>query len=336
MENILKIYVKCYNNCKVCEIQRRGEGMARVKGAKRWNEISSSQWLSLFADPAVMSDLMMTIISSLYHAPDYTDNAKHIADTLSMEYRALNAAVGWAGNKIRDRYESGAFFEEPARTAEKKKVPPAVEAEKEFTLTAEEAVWGKALSEMAPWQYIFDGEEDEYGAYLWILKPEMAAAFRELEEAEVSAENSVREALAADISSFGTEGNLFSSTADETVEKIRKVLEERSRFFRKSLSEKAECCVCGIRRLSLLKAVPYGEGGMKHKGLVLCPIHAALFAAHLISFSDRGKVLVSPSVTEEEKEQFGLTKGMDARYTFSRRRMAVHRRIFNQKGRKEK
>ena len=60
-----------------------------------------------------------------------------------------------------------------------------------------------------------------------------------------------------------------------------------------------------------MKAVPYGEGGMKHKGLVLCPIHAALFAAHLISFSDRGKVLVSPSVTEEEKEQFGLTKGMD-------------------------
>lgn len=69
-----------------------------------------------------------------------------------------------------------------------------------------------------------------------------------------------------------------------------------------------------------MKAVPYGEGGMKHKGLVLCPIHAALFAAHLISFSDRGKVLVSPSVTEAEKEQFGLTKGMDARYAFSRRR----------------
>ena len=152
----------------------------------------------------------------------------------------------------------------------------------------------------------------------------------------MSAENSVREALAADISSFGTEGNLFSSTSDETVEKIRNILGERSRFFRKSLSEKAECCVCGIHRLSLLKAVPYGEGGMKHKGLVLCPIHAALFAAHLISFSDRGKVLVSPSVTEGEKKQFGLTKGMDARYAFSRRRMAVHRRIFNQKGRKEK
>lgn len=119
----------------------------------------------------------------------------------------------------------------------------AVEAEKEFTLTAEEAVWGKALLEMAPWQYIFDGEEDEYGAYLWILKPEMAAAFRELEEAEVSAENSVREALAADISSFGTEGNLFSSTADETVEKIRNVLEERSRFFANHFPKSGMLCL---------------------------------------------------------------------------------------------
>ena len=51
---------------------------------------------------------------------------------------------------------------------------------------------------------------------------------------------------------------------ERLLEKIRKVLEVRSRFFRKSLSEKAECCVCGIHRLSLLKAVPYGEGGMKH------------------------------------------------------------------------
>ena len=91
-----------------------------------------------------------------------------------------------------------------------------------------------------------------------------------------------------------------------------------------------------MRKEAVFSANHFPKGGMKHKGLVLCPIHAALFAAHLISFSDRGKVLVSPSVTEEEKEQFGLTKGMDVRYTFSRRRMAVHRRIFNQKGRKEK
>ena len=124
--------------------------MARIKCAKRWNEISSSQWLSLFADPAVMSDLMMMIISSLYHAPDYTDNAKHIADTLSMEYRALNAAVGWAGNKIRDRYESGAFFEEPARTAEKKKLPvPAEQGASDVSVKRESYffIWALAFSQ---------------------------------------------------------------------------------------------------------------------------------------------------------------------------------------------
>ena len=53
-------------------------------------------------------------------------------------------------------------------------------------------------------------------------------------------------------------------------------------------------------------------------------------------FGRHEELLKIGKLTEEEKEQFGLTKGMDARYTFSRRRMAVHRRIFNQKGRKEK
>ena len=53
-------------------------------------------------------------------------------------------------------------------------------------------------------------------------------------------------------------------------------------------------------------------------------------------FGRHEELLKIGKLTEEEKEQFGLTKGMDARYAFSRRRMAVHRRIFNQKGRKEK
>ena len=75
---------------------------------------------------------------------------------------------------------------------------------------------------------------------------------------------------------------------------------------------------------------------MKQKGLILCPTHAALFAAHLISFSDRGKLLISPVLTEEEKEQTGLRKGQNAMYNFSRRRMAQHRKIFNEEGRKEK
>ena len=100
------------------------------------------------------------------------------------------------------------------------------------------------------------------------------------------------------------------------------------------MQDASACCVCGIQRISLLSAVPYGEKGMKGKGLILCPTHAALFAAHLISFSDRGKLLISPGVTEEEKERLGLRKGQDAKYGFSRRRMAEHRKIFNEEGRK--
>lgn len=293
--------------------------MARLKGFKRWDAISVQGWLSLFAAPQVMSDLMMRMISVLYQSPHYTDNAKHIADILGMEYRALNAAVGWAGNKIKDLYEAGQL-----------------DVQKENDSSGEDGREGLNKEEMFPWQYVFDGEEDEQGTYLWILKPETVTAFRELEEADISGKSLIFRALSEDVSAFGAEGNLFSATPDETVKKIRTILLEKDRFFRKSLQDASACCVCGIQRISLLSAVPYGEKGMKRKGLILCPTHAALFAAHLISFSDRGKLLISPGVTEEEKERLGLRKGQDAKYGFSRRRMAEHRKIFNEEGRKEK
>ena len=231
----------------------------------------------------------------------------------------MNAAVGWAGNKIKDLYEDGQL-----------------ETQGEKDSVREEKKETEENEAMSPWQYVFDGEEDEQGAYLWILKPEMVTAFRELEEADTSGKNLIREVLSEDISAFGAEGNLFSATPDETVRKIRDTLLEKDRFFRKSLQDASQCCVCGIRRISLLSAVPYGEAGMKQKGLILCPTHAALFAAHLISFSDRGKLLISPVLKEEEKEQTGLRKGQNAMYNFSRRRMAQHRKIFNEEGRKEK
>ncbi len=150
--------------------------MARIKGAKRWNVIPVQGWLSLFAMPQVMSDLMMQIIEVLYHSPRFTDNAKHIADVLGMEYRALNAAVGWAGNKIKDLYEDGQL-----------------ETQGEKDSAREEKKETEENEAMSPWQYVFDGEEDEQGAYLWILKPEMVTAFRELEEADTSGKNLIRE-----------------------------------------------------------------------------------------------------------------------------------------------
>ena len=81
--------------------------MARRKGIKQWDEITTEGWLALMGDTSVMSRLMMQIFSRLYHSADYMDNAKNIAEALHMEYRALNAGVGWAGNKIREMYEKG-------------------------------------------------------------------------------------------------------------------------------------------------------------------------------------------------------------------------------------
>ena len=81
--------------------------MARRKGLKQWDEITVDGWMELIGNTTVMSKLMIQIFSRLYHSPDYMDNAKNIADALHMEYRALNAGVGWAGNKIKEMYEAG-------------------------------------------------------------------------------------------------------------------------------------------------------------------------------------------------------------------------------------
>ena len=115
----------------------------------------------------------------------------------------------------------------------------------------------------------------------------------------------IRDILSRDISSYGREGSLFSQTPDQTIALIREWIEERDRFTRKSLTEHAQCTVCGLSRLSLLCAVPYG------------------------------KLLVSSRLSEDEKKIMGLEDGAKARNPFSRRRMTLHRRIFNKEG-KEK
>ena len=79
-----------------------------------------------------------------------------------------------------------------------------------------------------------------------------------------------------------------------------------------------------------------GEKEEGEKGLLFCPTHGALVAAHLISFSMKGELLVSERLTEKERELFHLTAGEKAHGHFVRRRMAEHRKIFNQEGRKLK
>lgn len=105
----LKLYI-IYQNAETENDRYELNGavsMARRKGLKQWDKISTEGWMTLLGDNAVMSQLMMRIFSKLYYTPDYTDNAKNIAEALYMEYRALNAGVGWAGNKIKSLYEEG-------------------------------------------------------------------------------------------------------------------------------------------------------------------------------------------------------------------------------------
>ena len=163
--------------------------MARRKGQKCWEGIHRDGWLALYGDTTVMTDLMMEIFACLYHSPDRTDNAKHIAQILNMEYRALNAAVGWAGNKIKDICEA----ERKADAASQKN---------HILVSGDEP-----QPDMSPWEYVFNGIEDEDGTYLWIMKEAAADAFREMEEANLMADVGIRDILSRDISSYGRGGS---------------------------------------------------------------------------------------------------------------------------------
>ncbi len=308
---------------------QRGELVARRKGLKRWDEITVDGWLSLLADKTVMSRLMMQIFSRLYHSTDYMDNAKNIAADLHMEYRALNAGVGWAGNKIRDMYEKGLLltYESPVGS---ETVEEEAESE-EFTLKE-----NRKTITRHPWEYVFDGTEGEDGIYFWVLKPEAVQAYRELVDADITRRDQISRMLASDVTSSGVEGNLFLESSETTVARLRRFMDEREDFRRKSMTAHPCCAVCGADRISLLHALPYGMEGETKKGLLFCPTHGALFAAHLISFADDGTLLISPRLTEEEIQIYGLQGREKAHSSFSRYRMAEHRKIFNQEARKRK
>lgn len=306
--------------------------MARRKGLKVWNALTREEWLAFFADPAVMTELMMEIFSILYHTPGHEGRAKHIASVLGMEYRGLNAAAGWAGMKIKAWYEShhtksgaesrrGALPEEGAAVWET-----------EGTLLSDGAALEEAPREKRGarpfWEYVFNGAEEAGGSYLWILKPEAAAAWKEMEEAGWPLERPVWQLLREDVSSAGREGSLFARSSAQTVAGIRALL-TRNRKEQWKAREASPCCaVCGLSRTSLLRAVPYGSD--RQKGLLLCPTHGALFAAHLISFTAKGELLISKSLSGPDKAAMGLIEGMKARRSFSGRRMTAHRRVFKE------
>lgn len=311
--------------------------MARRKGLKRWDVITTDGWLKLMGDTSVMSHLMMEIFERLYDSADHMDNGKNIASALHMEYRALNAGVGWAGGKIKDLMEKGLLpLQDSQSSIKKKKEVPSLLTLKEDGIADTEVIPEEKEEKRPPWEYVFDGAEGEDGTYFWILKPEAVEAFREIREARGPDNRKLRKILEEDESASGEEGNLFSRAPQNTVSRIRKVLDEADYFQRKSIGEDPCCFLCGAKRISLLKAYPYGDGERETKGLLFCPTHGTLFSAHLISFNERGELLISTKLSEEERKIFHLNEGEKAKGPFIRRRMAAHRKIFNQEARKSK
>ena len=247
--------------------------MARRKGLKRWDEITTEGWLSLMADKTVMSALMMQIFSRLYHSEDYMDNAKNIAKALHLEYRALNAGVGWAGNKIREMYESGGLLTYHA--SEKKDETPREEETGEFRLSETPA----SRIRRSPWEYVFDGSEDDNGTYFWVMKPEAVRAYREIMDADIWHLDDIRQLLESDETAYGCEGSLFSHSSSHTVDEIRKRFSKNADFKRKSMG--AHPCAGQIGSLFSMRSLMGRTASRKRGSCFVRPMRH--FSPHISS-----------------------------------------------------
>lgn len=261
--------------------------MKRMRGDIIWNGISHGQWMQFYMNRRIMTDMMMRIFSLLYRAADHADHAGNLAAVLGTDYRALNAAVGWAGRKIGH-------------------------------------VLGRHEN-CPPWLYVVNGCWEGGGRDIWIMKPQAVSAWREMEQSGAFGSADILQYLADDEASAGPQRNLFSLSHADTVHRIRAFLQEGISLSRRIASSAPCCAVCGLDRPSLLRPVPYRAGSMQ-KGLLFCPSHGALFAAHLITFSDAGRLMLSDCLSEKERAVLHLEAGMPSHVPLNRRAMAEHRK----------
>jgi putative restriction endonuclease len=97
---------------------------------------------------------------------------------------------------------------------------------------------------------------------------------------------------------------------------VAEVVQRRgqSLFKKKLLEESDQCAVCGLNYPSLLIAShikPWRDSTNlerldKFNGILLCPNHDKLFDQGLITFSDKGDIIISNLMTEETKFKLGL------------------------------
>ena len=94
------------------------------------------------------------------------------------------------------------------------------------------------------------------------------------------------------------------------------------------------CCLCGLNDQRLLIAShikPLSESSAEEKvdidnGFLLCPNHDFLFDRKLITFSDRGKILISKQISKETRQQLGIYDGQRIKLTKGNRKYLAHHR----------
>jgi predicted restriction endonuclease len=114
---------------------------------------------------------------------------------------------------------------------------------------------------------------------------------------------------------------VLSETEKESIVKTR----VGQGLFKKLLIKKynGKCCICGLGCSSLLigshiKAWSKSENNERldvNNGLLLCYCHDSLFDKYLISFTDKGEIIISDALKAEDREILGLTDSIKIEVT---------------------
>lgn len=96
-----------------------------------------------------------------------------------------------------------------------------------------------------------------------------------------------------------------------------------------------QCAVTGFSKLDILIAshiVPWSKSTDEqrldvHNGILLSPTYDALFDRHLISFSDKGKIILSDSIETKAYEKIGVkgSEQINDLSTYNESYLAIHR-----------
>lgn len=127
----------------------------------------------------------------------------------------------------------------------------------------------------------------------------------------------------------------LSDTGKEAIIRLRV---GQSKFRKDLMARDGKCRICGLKNESLLRAshikawASCEEGSERvdvNNGIILCAIHDALFDSHLITFGKDGELIVSHSLSEEDRKILDLDPLFKLEMNDAMKGyMAVHRRVY--------